>query len=191
MISLQTAVPGLVLRELGREDAEDYFALVDRNRDLLERWEPGMAFTSAEGVRQYLAPIGPDGQPVVTPLNMGMFVDGQFAGQVQYAGGFHGGQGSIGYWLGAEFQGRGVVTAAVRALLDWLFTEMDVRRVTIDCAEDNEASRGIPMRLGFTFLRLIPPEEWGRRPGYPGQFLFEMLPEQWRAAGGRKEAGSE
>jgi ribosomal-protein-serine acetyltransferase len=56
---------------------------------------------------------------------------------------------SIGYWLAVDAQGKGTMTEAVRALVDWAFRGWDLNRVEIRAAVDNARSRAIPVRLGF------------------------------------------
>jgi ribosomal-protein-serine acetyltransferase len=59
-------------------------------------------------------------------------------------------QTEIGYWLGASFQGRGLMTKACRAFVSYAFEELKLNRVEISCAAANARSRAIPERLGFT-----------------------------------------
>jgi ribosomal-protein-serine acetyltransferase len=43
------------------------------------------------------------------------------------------------------------MTAAVKALCDFAFQELNMNRIQIKCAVGNEPSKRIPRRLGFTF----------------------------------------
>jgi ribosomal-protein-serine acetyltransferase len=56
---------------------------------------------------------------------------------------------SIGYWLAADRQGAGTMTAAVCALLDHAFDGWLLNRVEIRAGVLNTRSRAIPQRLGF------------------------------------------
>ena len=56
----------------------------------------------------------------------------------------------IGYWLGKEFVGKGIITRAVKTLTDYAFAHMDVNRVFMGIATNNPRSYAIPERLGFT-----------------------------------------
>lgn len=56
---------------------------------------------------------------------------------------------SIGYFLSEEAQGNGIITKCVRALITYLFKELDLHRIEIQCAETNHRSRTIPIKLGF------------------------------------------
>lgn len=58
--------------------------------------------------------------------------------------------GSVGYWLAADAQGRGIATRAVAAYLDHAFGPWGLRRMEIRAAVDNLPSRAIAERLGFT-----------------------------------------
>lgn len=71
-----------------------------------------------------------------------------FAGQV----GFHRGpQGPIiGYWLGQPFWGRGIMTEAVIASLDWFFETSPAQVVYSGVFHFNAASLAIQAKLGFT-----------------------------------------
>lgn len=53
------------------------------------------------------------------------------------------------YWLDADAEGRGLMTAAVRAVTDHAFRHWDLNRVEIRCAVGNVRSAAVARRLGF------------------------------------------
>lgn len=55
----------------------------------------------------------------------------------------------IGYWLSESAQGKGIITLSVRELLIYAFDELDINKIQIRAAVDNERSRKVPERLGF------------------------------------------
>jgi ribosomal-protein-serine acetyltransferase len=59
-------------------------------------------------------------------------------------------EAEVGYWLAETYEGRGIITAAVRALLGYLFDEVEVNRVMLRAAVGNMRSRAVAERLGFT-----------------------------------------
>jgi RimJ/RimL family protein N-acetyltransferase len=56
----------------------------------------------------------------------------------------------IGYWLGRPFWGRGIMTEAVIASLDWLFSATGTQTVYSGVFHFNAASLAIQTKLGFT-----------------------------------------
>lgn len=59
-------------------------------------------------------------------------------------------QAMIGYSLRPEFRGRGVATRAARLVSDWAFAQVGVARVIAGTFPENEASRRVLERAGFT-----------------------------------------
>lgn len=85
----------------------------------------------------------------VEETNFAIDLPGQgFAGHV----GFHRGAPGpiIGYWLGQPFWGRGIMTEAVIASLDWFFDASDAETVYSGVFHFNAASLAIQRKLGFT-----------------------------------------
>jgi len=72
-------------------------------------------------------------------------------GAIGVVGGWQPGdhRAEIGYWLGAEVRGRGLMTAAVRVLTDFLFAEFEVVRVVATPFASNAASHRVLEKAGF------------------------------------------
>jgi ribosomal-protein-serine acetyltransferase len=131
-------------------DAAELIEVVAANREHLAPWLPwAETYGFADSVefleRHRLQREANDG------FAAALVVDGRIAGGV----GFHrvdwvNRSTSIGYWLTAEAQGRGLMSAAVSALLDHAFGVWDLHRVIIEVVVGNERSQAIPERLGFT-----------------------------------------
>ena len=66
----------------------------------------------------------------------------------------------IGYWLSADYQGRGIIARACRFLVNYAFTEMGLTRVVIRCAVGNHKSCAVPERLGFKKEGVLRQAEW-------------------------------
>lgn len=74
------------------------------------------------------------------------------------------GQVEIGYGLAAPSRGQGLGTRAVRALLDWLDAQPDVRIVEAHVRPDNQASVRLLVGLGFERVGHAGGEDLYRRP---------------------------
>lgn len=142
---------GAGLRLLEESDADELYALTDANRAHLEAWLPWVRHTHApadtlEFIRMARRQVGDnDGfqLAVVEPERAIVGVAGFH--RVDWANRAT----SIGYWLAADWQGRGLMTAAVRALVDHAFGMWHLHRIEIKAAVGNARSRAIPARLGF------------------------------------------
>jgi [ribosomal protein S5]-alanine N-acetyltransferase len=58
---------------------------------------------------------------------------------------------TMGYWLGEEFWGRGVMTEAVTAVTDFCFENFLLRRISAEVFANNPASARVLEKAGFTF----------------------------------------
>ena len=55
--------------------------------------------------------------------------------------------GAIGYWLGGDHQGKGIMTKACKALINYCFSSFGLNRIEIKCGTKNYKSQSIPERL--------------------------------------------
>jgi RimJ/RimL family protein N-acetyltransferase len=58
---------------------------------------------------------------------------------------------SIGYWLGEQFWGRGIMTEAVTTVTDFCFENLPLRRISAEVFANNPASARVLEKAGFTF----------------------------------------
>ena len=72
----------------------------------------------------------------------------------------------VGYGLDQDFQGRGYMTEALGAAIDFMFTERNIHRVMANYIPVNEKSGKVLKRLGFTV------------EGYARDYLY--LDGQWK-----------
>jgi ribosomal-protein-serine acetyltransferase len=181
--------PGLELRILEERHAETVFALVDRERPYLREWLPWVDGTLTEddtlafikaSLEQFANNNGfaagiweTSGDPHRVPMD-------RFAGVIgTHKINWPNRKAELGYWLGREFRGRGIVTEACRGVVTHLLRELDLNRVEIHCATGNTKSSAIPRRLGFTLEGTLREGELccGR---YLDLNIFAMLKRDWR-----------
>ena len=58
---------------------------------------------------------------------------------------------TVGYWLGEEFWGRGVMTEAVTAVTNFCFENFPLRQISAEVFANNRASARALKKAGFTF----------------------------------------
>ncbi|CAN5472924.1 GNAT family protein [soil metagenome] len=88
--------------------------------------------------------------PIISGFNFAIIVDGKYAGTI----GNHGidqmhNSSSLGYYLGKEYEGKGIMLNSVRVVIHYLYDELKIERLEIRCNVDNLRSRALPERLGF------------------------------------------
>lgn len=169
----------LELRLLEVNSAEALFHLIHHNQDQLRPWLAWVDIThTAEDVRRYVASMAElhqKGEALPTVI----FSGGKLAGAIT----LHKIDGrnrssSIGYWLGREWQGRGVMTMACRAMVSLGFHHYDLHRIEIRCAVGNQKSCAIPERLGFT-REGIAREAEAHGEQFKDLVVWSMLAHEW------------
>ncbi|WP_456446681.1 GNAT family N-acetyltransferase [Oceanithermus sp.] len=142
---------GLELALAVPQHAEALFELIDQNREHLRRWLPFVDATQDVGYTRAFLADQLRGLAEGRALTLVLFHRGRAAGvlglnRVDAVNRV----ASLGYWLAREATGRGLMTRAVRRLIDLTFESFPVDRIEIHCAPDNRASCAVPERLGFT-----------------------------------------
>jgi len=93
-------------------------------------------------------------------------------------------QGRIGWLLGRKYQGRGLATEAVRALVATCFEELGFHRISARTGRDNKRSWLLMQRLGmrreahFRESHLVKGE-------WRDEFVYAILVDEWRAKQGK------
>jgi ribosomal-protein-serine acetyltransferase len=65
----------------------------------------------------------------------------------------------IGYWLGQDFQGKGIITKVCKHLINYAFEELKMQKVQISIATGNLKSRAVCERLGMKLEGIVTNEE--------------------------------
>src|SRR5215212_9779858 len=123
------------LRLIEPRHAEQLDALIEQNRAHIREWaawlkddrtiENTRAFIE-RNLRQLAANEG---------FTVPVWYRGQMAGHVGYNYlDWADRKAEIGYWLGAQFQGRGLITKSCRVLISHAFDGLKLNRVEVQCA---------------------------------------------------------
>lgn len=168
----------LFLRQIQPEDAEALFATfsdeetmkyyglephhsLEDSRQLIQRQHHWYA--QREGMRWGITLKGED-------IVVGSCGFHHFGSDFRYA--------EIGYELNRVYWRRGIMFEAVSAILTYGFTELELHRIeaTIDIA--NEASKGLLLKLGFTYEGNLR-ERYFFRDRFEDEHYFGLLRHQW------------
>jgi len=166
---------GAELRRYSLKDLDAVWALVDAERDRLGPWMPWIASTTTlEHQRTWLARVVADSESLD---GCGLWVDGRYAGGVGLSTDPFGITGELGYWVGAEFEGRGLVSKACLALIGFGFGA-GLHRMMIRAGVRNVRSRAVAERLGFTFEGIHRGEGRGTG-GFYDLACYGLLEDEW------------
>ena len=172
------------LRLIEPHDLDQLDDLIEQNRDHIKEWSAWLKDNhSIENTRDFIR------------RNLMQFADnkgfaiaiwhqGEMAGQIEYNYlDWVNRKTEIGYWLGASFQGKGLVTKACRVLIDHAFNELKLNRVEIRCGAGNTRSRKIPEKLGFIEEGVVRQAEW-LHDRCVDLVIYGMLAIEWNGVDG-------
>jgi len=139
---------GYALRELDDGDAAELHAVIERNRARLALWISWARDQTLDDTRAFITRARAM-EHDDTGLSRAILAAGRLAGVVGVTVDAANDSAAIGYWIDAASEGKGVVTAAVGALVDDSFQRWRLTRVEIRADVDNRASCAVAERLGF------------------------------------------
>jgi len=85
---------------------------------------------------------------------------------------------SIGYWLCHSAQGKGIMSYAVRNIIDYGFSEYQLNRIEILIAEKNTKSLKIPLRLNLKQEGILR-QFYMQSDVFQNMVVFSLLREEW------------
>ncbi len=161
---------------------EAYHDLLAANHERLARWEPwAVSPPVLDETRSFLQASarnwleGSELPVVIAVRDAGQW---RLAGAVSLRIDGYSRSGEIGYWIDGGYEGRGLVSKAVAAVLDQAFGPLGIDRVILQTDAGNERSRAVARRLGFTEEGLL-----RQAAAFPGerrdQAVYGLLAGEW------------
>jgi ribosomal-protein-serine acetyltransferase len=172
--------PGVELGLLEERHSSLIFKLVDQNRERLREWFAWVDATNSEDdtlafIRRSLEQFASN-----NGFAAGIWDQERYAGNISlHKVDWLNRRAEIGYWLGREFEGRGIVTDACRAIVRHALVELELNRVEIRCVASNTRSKAIPLRLGFTLEGVLRQAELVQER-YMDLEVYSMLRSEFR-----------
>jgi ribosomal-protein-serine acetyltransferase len=144
----------LLLTPIDPADGPELWTVVDQSRWHLERWLPWVPFNSSlEASQRYAEACSADwdsGRAV--RFGIRDRTSHALFGVVGLDSCLHLHRScELGYWLRLDAIGRGVMTEAARACVNFALERLTVHRIRCAAATDNYASLRVIARLGFRF----------------------------------------
>lgn len=169
----------IVLDLIDYHHAETLYQLVKLNRQHLREWLPWVDhMRSVDDFRKY---INSSKQRYANHTETGYVVmaNNVMIGRLGlYNIDLHNRSASIGYWLGQQWLGRGIITRCCKAVIDEGFTRLHLNRIEIRAALENYKSQAIPERLGFKKEGIIRQGEFVNNQ-FVDLYVYSMLNAEW------------
>lgn len=90
---------------------------------------------------------------------------------------------TLGYWMGSEYAGKGIMTRAVALVLPFVFDTLGLHRIEAACLPDNAASRRVLVSNGFREIGIA--EHYLQINGeWRDHMLFALTREQYEGLAG-------
>lgn len=165
---------------LEMKDADELYDLIHRNRDHIGEWLkfPSITLTADDSKtfieRTRIRYAKDEG------YWLGIWSGGKLAGSIGYLYlDQENKKTEIGYWIGKEFEGKGIITKSIKVLINYAFDELKLNKVEIGVATDNTKSRAIPEKLGFKREGELRDYEYinGR---YLDRIIYGLKASEWR-----------
>lgn len=168
----------LYLRKISLYDADEVFDIIDSDRDHLRTWLPFVDLTfSSKNTKEFVEQLS-------KPFSQELVFTICYADKITGLIGFKeidkiNKKLEIGYWINSTNEGKGLVSASCRTLIDNAFNKMDMNRIQIKCGVGNLRSSMIPKRIGFKFEGI---ERCGEK--HDNRFIdlevYSLLRKEWK-----------
>ncbi|WP_088011922.1 GNAT family N-acetyltransferase [Gottfriedia acidiceleris] len=170
------------LRMFNIDDAEEFYNLTISSKDYLKEWLGWLnSIESVEDTAQNInARLKAFAEHGGYPRSFAIIYKGNIAGTIGFNDINNSNKtGTIGYWLGENFQGNGIMSKAFKYLIDYGFNELGLNKVEVRVAVKNKKSRALPERFGFVEEGILRQAEW-LYDHYVDHINYGLLVEEWK-----------
>jgi ribosomal-protein-alanine N-acetyltransferase len=149
-----------VTRPIAETDLAEYTALLVRNREHLRPTDPARpeSYWTEEGQAAVISTLLAQGEAGTTVGHVILDGEGAIAGRITLNEVVRGPlqSASVGYWISADREGQGLVSAALSELVRHAFEELGLHRLQAGTLVDNERSQRVLARAGFVRFGMAP-----------------------------------
>lgn len=179
---IRLAGSGILLRQFqdSEEDVEALAKLVAKEKDYLRDWLNERSLQELLVAQAYInnslmRQFGTGG------FDAGIWVQKQLTGVVSLSPTVtnSGVIGYLGYWLGREYQGQGLMTQSARAIVEYGFESRWFRKMRICTTAENIHSRAVAERLGFV-PEMVEPKAEKINGVVMDNVVYMLMREMWR-----------
>ncbi|TWP50292.1 GNAT family N-acetyltransferase [Lentzea tibetensis] len=179
MYAISLGADGAELRSLEPWQAEEFLTHMNRGREFIGQYIsfPDAA-TDLESSRKLLQSYA-DKAAIDTGRIWGIWTDRLVGGVLFRTWDVQRGVAEAGCWLEPDAAGKGLVTRAVRVIIDWAVHERGIHRVEWHVSSANEPSIAVAKRLGMTKDGVLR-ESYPYRGERHDMEVWSVLATEWR-----------
>jgi ribosomal-protein-serine acetyltransferase len=162
------------------EHAAGLAELVQRNIEHLHAYLPAVTHLSTvEAAGSHLL-AATERAAIGDMFEWHIFVDGALCGAIRLKNiSRNDRKAEIGFFLGRQFTGKGIVTSAVSAVLAYCFDHLHLNRIELRCASENAGSMRVAERLGFSPEGLLRQDEC-LNGVFVDHYVYGLLADEFR-----------
>ncbi|PJN51980.1 GNAT family N-acetyltransferase [Bacillus mycoides] len=170
------------LRMFNEGDAEEFYNLIISSKSYLKEWLGWIDYIESpeDTVKNIKARLKEFMENGGYPKSFAIIYKGGIAGTIGFNDINKANKiGIVGYWLGENFQGKGIMTKALKTLIDYGFKELALNKIEISIAVENKKSRALPERFGFVEEGKLRQAEW-LYDHYVDHVVYGLLAAEWK-----------
>lgn len=169
------------LRMFTIKDSEELYVLTMKNKEHLRKWlgwiHPYYSIEDSKNFIRHSLDLAVKNGGI--PLGFAVLYKNKIVGTIDFHSVNQANRSaSIGYWLAETHVGKGIMSKAFQAMLQYGFERLKLNRIEVRAAEGNIKSRAIPERFGFVEEGKIREAEW-LYDHYVDHIVYSMLKREW------------
>ena len=169
----------LRMRMIEKRHSKEFYDLISENKDHFSRW---LTWTknveeisdAAEFIQRYLDKFADS-----SGILVGLWHKDKLIGTILIREIDHTVRSAeIGFFIDEGYQGRGWVTLMCKAMIAYIFEDLDMNKVTVQCASGNDRSMAVPRRLNFKQEGIIR-QSYDLYGNYVDMHIFGLLKKEY------------
>lgn len=172
----------LHLRMFALNDAEEFYNLTIESKPFLKEWLGWLdhIHTIEDTAKNLQSRFNELSENNGYPKSFAVIYKGKIAGTI----GFNtldksNRVGTIGYWIGEQYKGQGIMSKSFEAIMDYGFNTLNLNRIEVRTAVKNIKSRALPERFSFHHEGTIRDAEW-LYDCYVDHAVYGLLKDEWK-----------
>lgn len=170
------------LRLFTEDDSKEFYNLLIDSKAHLKKWITWVDAVESKGDANESLKLRIEGlvESGGYPMWFAIMYKGKIAGTIGFNDIDKSNKvGELGYWLGKDFERKGIMSRAFEAVVDYGFKERELNRIEAYIAAGNERSKALPKRFGFLEEGRIRQAEW-LYDHYEDEIVYGLLAADWK-----------